>query len=88
MRSVYALQDPIRVVKRCSPEELACVLSVCASPNDTVETIRYASSKPRIVTNLTRLSVANTAIQYLHLFEVFLKTLPLISHDEPRDDFG
>lgn len=35
-----ALQEPIRVVKRCSPEELACVLSLCASPNDTVETVR------------------------------------------------
>jgi hypothetical protein len=37
-----ALQQPIRVVKRCSPEELACVISLAASPSDTVETVRYA----------------------------------------------
>jgi hypothetical protein len=42
-RRAVALQQPIRVLKRCSPEELACVLSVCASASDTVETVRCAA---------------------------------------------
>ena len=44
-RRAVALQEPVRVVKRCSPNELACVLSACASPNDTVETVRCACSQ-------------------------------------------
>ena len=43
-RRAAALQEPVRVVKRCSVEELACVLNVCVSPNDTVETVRCVSA--------------------------------------------
>lgn len=41
-RRAAALAERVRVVQRCSPEELACVLSACVSGSDTVDTIRCA----------------------------------------------